>query len=201
MHNHLFWTQQPSHFADNMLPGFPIHHPILLAVLRLQRAPKQEKQPLLEQQPSWLTWLESDAHYPQEYGRVFNSFNRKRMKCVLLVHFNHINQNRFRLKRLAPIEHDLRVIKSKIEKLTYSTQLYPSLESKKSWLLFKGDLWSRDLLEKTFLSLMSRFNYRKVLTIAKLKTWAPCAVMCFLRRLVVNPYELQLIKLGVLHVR
>ena len=106
-HNHLFWTRQPSHFTNNMLPGFPIHHPILLAVLRLQRAPKQEKQPLLEQQPSWLTWLESDAHYPQEYGRVFNSFNRKRLKCVLLVHFSHINQNWFRLKRLAPIEHDL----------------------------------------------------------------------------------------------
>ena len=33
-----------------------------------------------------------------------------------------------------------------IDKLTNSTQLYPSLESKKSWLLFRGDLWSRDLL-------------------------------------------------------
>ena len=35
-----------------------------------------------------------------------------------------------------------------IDKLTNSTQLYPSLESKKSWLLFRGDLWSRDLLVK-----------------------------------------------------
>ena len=39
--------------------------------------------------------------------------------------------------------------KTKIDKLTNSTQLYPSLESKKSWLLFRGDLWSRDLLVKT----------------------------------------------------
>ena len=35
-----------------------------------------------------------------------------------------------------------------IEKLTNSTQLYPSLESKKSWLLFRRDLWSRDLSVK-----------------------------------------------------
>ena len=42
-----------------------------------------------------------------------------------------------------------RGIKPKIDKLTNSTQLYPSLESKKSWLLFKGDLWLRDLLVKT----------------------------------------------------
>ena len=42
-----------------------------------------------------------------------------------------------------------RGIKPKIDKLTNSTQLYPSLESKKSWLLFRGDLWSRDLLVKT----------------------------------------------------
>ena len=39
-----------------------------------------------------------------------------------------------------------------IDKLTTSTQLYPSLESKKSWLLFRGDLWSRDLLvEKLYI--------------------------------------------------
>ena len=41
----------------------------------------------------------------------------------------------------------IRDIKPKIDKLTNSTQLYPSLESKKLWLLFKGDLWSRDLLD------------------------------------------------------
>ena len=35
-----------------------------------------------------------------------------------------------------------------IDKLTNSTQLYPSLVSKKSWLLFRGDLWSRDLSVK-----------------------------------------------------
>ena len=46
-----------------------------------------------------------------------------------------------------------RGIKPKIDKVTNSTQLYPSLESKKSWLLFKGDLWSRDLLVKTHYSL------------------------------------------------
>ena len=39
--------------------------------------------------------------------------------------------------------------KPKIDKLTNSTQLYPSLESKMLWLLFRGDLWSRDLLVKT----------------------------------------------------
>ena len=55
-----------------------------------------------------LAAMESGAHYLQEYGRVFKSFNRKRLKCVLLVHFNHINQNRFSLKRLFPIEHDHR---------------------------------------------------------------------------------------------
>ena len=55
-----------------------------------------------QQTPSCLTRLES--HYLQEYGRVFNSFNRKRLKCILLVHFNHINPNRFRLKRCFPIE-------------------------------------------------------------------------------------------------
>ena len=37
----------------------------------------------------------------------FQLFQPKRLKCVLLVHFNPINQNRFRLKRLIPIEHDL----------------------------------------------------------------------------------------------
>ena len=56
---------------------------------------------LCQETPSCLTRLESGAHYPQEYGRVFNSFKRKRLKCVLLVHFN-INQNRVRLKRLVP---------------------------------------------------------------------------------------------------
>ena len=56
---------------------------------------------LCQETPSCLTRLESGAHYPQEYGRVFNSFKRKRLKFVLLVHFN-INQNRVRLKRLVP---------------------------------------------------------------------------------------------------
>ena len=52
---------------------------------------------------SCLTQLECGAQLgPQEYGRVFNSFNRKRLKCILLVHFNHINQNRGRLKWLFP---------------------------------------------------------------------------------------------------
>ena len=63
--------------------------------------------PLRQQTPSCLTRLESGAHYPQEYGHVFNSFNRKQLKCVLLVHFNPTNQNRFSLKRFFPIEHDL----------------------------------------------------------------------------------------------
>ena len=57
--------------------------------------------------PSCLTQLESGARYPQEYGRVFNFFNQKWLKCVLLVHFNHLNQNQFRLKGLFPIEDDL----------------------------------------------------------------------------------------------
>ena len=40
----------------------------------------------------------------------------------------------------------VRGIKTKIKKLTNSNQLYPSLEPIKSWLLFRGELWSRDLL-------------------------------------------------------
>ena len=44
-----------------------------------------------------------------------------------------------------------RGIKPKIDKLTNSTQLYPSLESKMPWLLFRGDLWSRDLLSENHL--------------------------------------------------
>ena len=39
--------------------------------------------------------------------------------------------------------------KLKIGNLTNVTELYPFLESKKWYLLFKGILWSRDLLEKT----------------------------------------------------
>lgn len=42
----------------------------------------------------------------------------------------------------------VRGIKTKIKKLTNSNQLYPSLEPIKSWLLFRGELWSRDLLVK-----------------------------------------------------
>ena len=48
-----------------------------------------------QQTPSCVTRLESGAHYPQEYGRVFNSFNRKRLKCVLLVHFTTCNNLKF----------------------------------------------------------------------------------------------------------
>ena len=45
----------------------------------------------------------------QEYGCLCNSFNRKQLKCNLLVHFNHMNQNQLRLTWLFPIEHDLRL--------------------------------------------------------------------------------------------
>ena len=47
----------------------------------------------------------------------------------------------------------IRGIRSKIE-LTNSNQFYPSLEKKKSWLLFRGDLWSRDLLVENHLRFM-----------------------------------------------
>ena len=50
-----------------------------------------------QQTPSCLTRLESGAHYPQEYVRVFNSFNRKRL----------------RLKRFFPTEHDLKFLRGK----------------------------------------------------------------------------------------
>ena len=39
--------------------------------------------------------------------------------------------------------------KPKIGILTNMTELYPFLDSKKWYLLFKGILWSRDLLVKT----------------------------------------------------
>ena len=39
--------------------------------------------------------------------------------------------------------------KPKIGNLTNMTELYPFLEPKKWYLLFKGILWSRDLLVKT----------------------------------------------------
>ena len=69
-----------------------------------------------------------------------------------------------------------RGIKPKFERLTNSTQLYPSLESKKLWLLFKGDLWSGDLLMKThyiilflILSLLlARVGYAWVLVLSGL---------------------------------
>ena len=45
----------------------------------------------------------------------------------------------------------IRSIKPKFGKLTNSTQLYPSLGSKMPWLLFRGDLWPRDLLSENHL--------------------------------------------------
>ena len=48
--------------------------------------------------------------------------------------------------------------KPKIGNWTNMTKLYPFLESKKSYLLFKGILWSRDLLVKTIVILRKHFK-------------------------------------------
>ena len=56
-------------------------------------------------QPGWVGWVGCLF-----FLRVFNSVNRKWLKCVLFVNFKyfyHLNQNWFRLKRLFPIERDL----------------------------------------------------------------------------------------------
>ena len=74
--------------------------------------------------------------------------------CTKVVHYLRSLHNKLYIIQISQFLNyhyfsKIRGIKPKIDKLTNSTQLYPSLESKKSWLLLRGDLWSRDLLVKT----------------------------------------------------
>ena len=55
--------------------------------------------------------------------------------------------------------------KPKIGNLTNMTELYPFLESKKWFLVFKVILWSRDLLVKTLIQVKSLFQSKRLLFI------------------------------------
>ena len=55
--------------------------------------------------------------------------------------------------------------KPKTGNLTNMTELYPFLESKKWFLVFKVILWSRDLLVKTLIQVKSLFQSKRLLFI------------------------------------
>ena len=71
-----------------------------------------------------------------------------------------------------------RGIRPNIEKLTNWIQLYPPLESKKSWLLYKGDLWSRDLLVKSIYSQNNKSVWLSNMQDIFLEKLTRCAKVC-----------------------
>ena len=93
-----------SPFPVTILPYIPIHRripnvvePLLLTVL--------EGQPMLRVAlpPScFAEKVESGNDYAQSQPRV----NQERLKKCSIGNLNRLNQNRIRLKRLIPIEHD-----------------------------------------------------------------------------------------------
>ena len=97
-----------SPFPLTILPYIPIHHlipnvvePILPTVLVRKPMLRVELPPSCQPWQEKLRKSENDCAHPQPL------VNQERLKKCSIGNLNRFNQNRFRLKRLIPVEHDL----------------------------------------------------------------------------------------------
>ena len=92
-----------------MLPYILIHRPIHTVVESLLLT-VLERQPMLQVAlpPSCQPWQKKLRMSGNDYAQSQLRVNQERLKKCSIGNLNRFNQNRFRLKRLIPIEHGLR---------------------------------------------------------------------------------------------
>ena len=96
-----------------MLLYIPIHRPIhkVSNVVELILLADLEGQPMLRVSlpPSCQPWQKKLRKSGNDYAQSQPCVNQERLKKCPIGNLNRFNQNRFRLKRLIPIEHDLKL--------------------------------------------------------------------------------------------